>query len=70
VSDDRDFRPEALDVGDEIRWQGRWCRIMGMTSTTQSFVLRLLDGNRWLTVFYWPGCWVAARPKQRDEAPA
>ena len=65
MASDLDFRPEALDVGDEIRWYGRWFTIRRKQRTATSTVFDLTDE---LTVFYRPGCWVAARPLAREDA--
>lgn len=67
MSNDLDFRPEALDVGDELRWMNVWHSITRrrITATSVVFDLEAEDGTE-RTVFYRPGCWVAARPIPRE----
>lgn len=68
MSLDREFRPEALDVGDSIVRGGVLHRIMGKQLGATCVYLRLLDESAgvWRTVFYRPGCWVAAVPAVRS----
>jgi hypothetical protein len=62
MAEDLDYRPDALDVGDEVRFAGTWHRVMGRQLGATGIYLRLLAGSTWRTVFYRPGSWVAARP--------
>lgn len=72
MADDLDFRPEALEPGDQIRWLGRWYTVtekrFALGLTRETVVLDVeADGDE-LTLAYRPGCWVAAQPKARVEA--
>ena len=64
---DLDYRPEARDVGDEIRRLGDWHTIVRKRVTAVGTVVFDLDEIDGLTVFYRSGSWVAARPVPRGE---
>jgi hypothetical protein len=69
MADDLDYRPDALEPGDEIRFAGSWWEITRkrITLTTTVLDLEREDGAT-RVAFYRPGQWVAARPKARNEA--
>lgn len=68
--DDLDYRPEALDVDDELRWLGKWYTITARRPASAGTVFDVVqsDDGTEKTLLFRPGCWIAARPADRAAA--